>query len=202
VARNSIPSEDQAVQSRKAYTLMEVLLVVAIIGIMAGIAVPTIMTMYANYKLTAASDAIRAGWVKARSHAVDEGRRYRFSIVPGKGNYRIAPDSAEYWGGTVPDQDPDNPALILEGVLPSPIRFAMANDSAAPSNEDDADSSYPVGEVDPGQWVGTGYFEADGSVQDDVEIRLDLDGARTLIVSLRSMTGIANVKYGPVEGQR
>jgi type II secretory pathway pseudopilin PulG len=181
---------------------MEVILVCAIIAIVAAIAFPTTMNMYANYRLQAASDAVRSGWSRARAHASDEGRRYRFSVVPGKGNYRIAPDSAEYWGGSTPDQDPDNPAFVREDVIPSGIRFVIGKEGRANAADDESDSSLPIGQVDPGQWTGVAYFEADGSVQDDVEITLELDGGRPLIISLRSMTGIASVKYGPVEGQR
>jgi prepilin-type N-terminal cleavage/methylation domain-containing protein len=202
LSHRSIPSEDNAVQPRKAYTLMEVVLVCAIIAIVACIAFPTVMSMYSTYRLQAASDAVRSAWVRARSHATDEGRRYRFSVVPGKGNFRIAPDSPEFWSGSNPEQDPDNPAYILEDALPSGIRFSLEKNGQAVSGEDDGESSFDIGEVDPGKWVGTAYFEADGSAQEDVEITFTHEGSRPMILSLRAMTGIASVKYGPVEGQR
>jgi prepilin-type N-terminal cleavage/methylation domain-containing protein len=187
------------VQPRKAYTLLELICVVAIIAIMAGLAYPTVTGMYGHYRLRAASDGVRAGWVRARAHAVEEGQRYRFAVVHGKGNFRIAPDSPEYWSGSLPAFDPDNPPLVLEDALPNGIRFSL-DKNAQPSH--DGDSSFPVGEVESSQWASAAFFEADGSAQEDVEIAFHSAGNRPVILKLRAMTGIASVKMAPVEGQR
>jgi hypothetical protein len=137
--------------------------------------------------------------VRARAHAVEEGQRYRFAVVPGKGNYRIAPDSPEYWSGSPPAIDPDNPPLILEDSLPNGIRFSLEKNSEPNQNRD---SSLPVGEVESNQWVSAAFFEADGSAEEDVEIAFHSAGNRPVILKLRAMTGIASVKLAPVEGQR
>jgi prepilin-type N-terminal cleavage/methylation domain-containing protein len=187
------------VQARKGYTLMELILVMAIIAIMAGLAYPSALSMWTGYRLRAGADAIRAGWVGARSHAVEEGQRYRFSVVPGKGNYRVAPDTAEYWSGSLPDFDHDNPPLILEGALPRGIVFTVSGSGGS----GDGETSLPVGEVDPGQWQTVAVFEADGTAQEDVSITLACpgEGARPIVVSLRSLTAISTAKMGSVEGQ-
>ena len=192
-------------QPRKAYTLMEVILVMTLIVIMAGIGYPSVSGMFSSYRLRAATDNVRSGWVKARAHAVEEGQRYRFAVVPGKGNFRIAPDRPEFWSGTLPELDRDNPPLILEDALPgdsllsSGIVFTLNGN--APAN--DGAKSLPIGSVDPGQWVTTAYFEPDGTAQDDVDITFSCnDGGRPLILSLRALTGLASVKKAPVEGQR
>jgi type II secretory pathway pseudopilin PulG len=187
---------------------MELVIVLAIIAIMAGLAYPTIQGMFGHYRLRAASDGVRAGWVRARAHAVEEGQRYRFAVVPGKGNYRIAPDSPEYWSGSLPAFDPENPPLVIEDAVPSPVRFSIG-EGAAP--DEDGDSSLPVGSVEPGQWVSVVFFEADGSVEsalpsasnsEDVKITFSSPGYRPVVMHLRAMTGIASVKMAPVEGQR
>ena len=186
-------------QPRKAYTLLELMCVLAIIAITAAVAYPTISGMYGHYRLRAAADGVRAGWVRARAQGVEQGQRYRFAVVPGKGNYRIAPDSPEYWSGSLPQFDPDNPPLVLEDSLPNGIRFAM--DKNTEPNQD-GDSSLPVGEVESNQWVSAAFFEADGSAQEDVEIAFHSPGNRPVILKLRAMTGIASVQLAPVEGQR
>ncbi len=191
-------------QSRKAYTLMELILVVAIIAIVAGISYPSIMSMYGHYRLRGGSDLIRAGWVGARAHAVDEGQRYRFAVVPGKGNFRVAPDSPTYWAGNLPDFDHDNPPLIMEDTLPSGIVFTFEGDApAAPATS--GDSTIPIGSVDPGQWKTVAIFDTDGTAEEDVTITLRStsgDGTRPVVVSLRAMTAISSSKMGPVGGQR
>jgi prepilin-type N-terminal cleavage/methylation domain-containing protein len=185
------------VQPRKAYTLLELTCVLAIIAIITAVSYPTVMSMYGQYRLQAASDGVRAGWVRARAQAVEEGQRYRFAVVPGKGNYRIAPDSAEFWSGSLPAFNSDNPPLVVEDALPNGIRFSLNKNEP----DMDGDSSFPVGEVEPNQWVSAAFFEADGSAQEDVEITFHSAGNRPVILKLRAMTGIASAKTAPVEGQ-
>ena len=105
---------------RRAVTLLELMLVAAIMLMFAALSYPTLAAMYADIRLQGASDAVRAAWSEAQAHAVDEGRAYRFAIVPGKGNYRVAPDSDEFWegSGNSATTDSDNPPYILEGALP------------------------------------------------------------------------------------
>jgi prepilin-type N-terminal cleavage/methylation domain-containing protein len=188
------------VQPRKAFTLLELILVMAIIVLFAGLAYGPVMSMRTHYRLSAGADAIRAGWVGARSHAVEEGQRYRFSVVPGKGNFRIAPDSGDYWSGSLPDFDHDNPPLILEDALPGGIVFTI--NGRGDRGGDDSDTAFPVGQVDPGQWETIAIFEADGTAQEDVTITLSAnDGSRPVVVSLRALTAISSAKMAPVEGQ-
>lgn len=187
--------------ARKGYTLMELMLVMAIIVIMGGVAYPSAMSMWTAYRLRAGADAIRAGWVGARSHAVEEGQRYRFSVVPGKGNFRVAPDSADYWSSSLPDFDHDNPPLVVEDTLPRGIVFTVSNGNDGGSG--DGDTSVAIGEVDPGQWQTIAVFEADGTAQEDVTITLACpgEGGRPIVVSLRALTAISSAKMGSVEGQ-
>src|SRR5947209_6241409 len=111
-------------QRRRAYTLMEVMMVMAVMVMLSAIGYPAIDNFYTGVKVEAASDAVRAAWSEAQAHAVNEGRPYRFSVVPGKGNYRVAPDSADYWGGSLPTpEDPDNPPAVIEKSLPKGIVF-------------------------------------------------------------------------------
>ena len=106
-------------QRRQAFTLVEILLVVAVMVMIAAIGYPAVESFYLGVKVEAASDAVRAGWSEAQAHAVGEGRPYRFAIVPGKGNYRYAPDSADFWSGGTPKPDQDNPFIIVQGRSPT-----------------------------------------------------------------------------------
>src|SRR5262245_44842920 len=111
---------------RPSYTLMELILVLAVITMLSALAVPSLDSMYGYYKLNAALDSVKAAWALAKAHAIEEGVPYRFSVVPGKGNYRIAPDSNDYWsGGSPAPADPDNPPAVLDDALPRGVTFSM-----------------------------------------------------------------------------
>jgi hypothetical protein len=186
---------------------MEVLLVLAILVIMAGIAYPSLEAMYSGYRLRAAADRVRSSWATARARALEEGRAYRFAVLPGYGNFRVAPDSADFWAGvgmagTVTDAT--TPPFILEDTLPEGIRFAGTDSTADLGSMADAEPNLPVGSVDPSQWVrwivflpdGTArtYWAAGGIIDDNIEVVLQGRGTRPIILQLRGLTGIVTVR--------
>jgi prepilin-type N-terminal cleavage/methylation domain-containing protein len=181
---------------RSGFTLLEVVLVMAIIIIFAAISYPAIDAMYAGARVEGASDAVRAAWADAAGHAVNEGRAYRFAIVPGKGNLRVAPDGAEFWngeGGTA-NADPDNPAYILQSSLPKGMVFP--DESGNVPQVAVNDSSLPDDNVPVGSWVTWVTFLPDGTAQDDAEVFLQYPGTRPITLRLRALTGTTTVLRG------
>jgi type II secretory pathway pseudopilin PulG len=182
-------------QRRRAYTLVEVTLVLALMVILGAVGYPSIEAMYAGVKVEGASDSVRAAWSEAQAHAVNEGRPYRFAVVPGKGNYRVAPDSADYWNGdNHPPLGEDNPAIVLEGSLPKGMVFTMSGSGSPPSGNED--TALADGAVSSGQWSTAAVFLPDGTAQDDCDITLELAGARPMVVHLRALTGVVTVERG------
>jgi prepilin-type N-terminal cleavage/methylation domain-containing protein len=179
-------------QRRRAYTLMEVLLVMGVMVMLAAIGYPAIDSFYVGVRVEASSDAVRAAWSEAQAHAVNEGRPYRFSVVPGKGNYRVAPDSADYWAGSTPEaDDPENPPLVLEKSLPRGLIFTVNGEAPFDGN---GETSLPDDGVASGQWSTMAVFLPDGTARDDADVTLRLDGARPITLHLRSLTGVVTVQ--------
>jgi prepilin-type N-terminal cleavage/methylation domain-containing protein len=182
-------------QRRRGYTLMEIVLTMAIMVMLAALGYPTIDSLYTNVKVEAASDAVRAAWAEAQAHAVNEGRAYRFAVVPGKGNFRIAPDSSDFWTGSTPSQnDPDNPFVVDCKALPTGIVFTM--DGSSPPPVGSSDTALPEDGVDPGQWHTAAVFLPDGTAQEDADITFQLDGTRPITIHLRALTGVVTVQRG------
>ena len=192
---------------RPAYTLLEMVLVLAVLGILGALALPTLRTMYSDLRAKAAADAVRAAWAEARAHAVNEGRPYRFSLVLDHGNYRVAPDSPEYWGGgDVPagGGDMTGPAFVLDDALPPGVRFRNPESLQVGAADDTGDTALPPGGVDPGAWTATILFLPDGTVrteQEIVEVGLEAPNTRPLVVRLRSLTGVITVRTYRAEGR-
>jgi prepilin-type N-terminal cleavage/methylation domain-containing protein len=177
---------------RRGYTLLELLLVMAILVVMGALAFPALDTYYANFKVTAAADAVKGAWAEARERAIQDGIAYRFSLVPGTRHFRIAPDRADYWTGSRPDpDDPSNPPLILERSLPKNVVFNVnGGDNSAPTAPtDNRSSSSEDDPVDPSQYVTVTVFLPVGTAQNDVELRLETKGASPLTLRLRALTG-------------
>jgi hypothetical protein len=171
------------------------MLVLAIIVVMAAIAYPSATAMYGHLRLSQASDAVRKAWADARTHAIDEGRPYRFAIIPNQGNYRVAPDSPEFWGSSSQEQpsaDAVNPPFFLNEALPKGLRFSAPD--APPGGPTQGESSIPKENISPDMWSSRTVFLPDGTARQDVEIIFGASGTMGIVMKLRALTGAVTVK--------
>jgi hypothetical protein len=170
---------------------MELVIVLAVLVVLATMVYPSIDAMYGDYRVTAATDIIRSSWALARARAIDDGQAYRFAIVPGRGNFRVAPDNSAFWAGgdAPPAGDQSTAPLILEDALPKGVRFVTA-DAVAGGAVQAGDSALPPGGVDPGMWTSVVTFLPDGTAVEDVEIIFSARGARPMVLRLRGLTGV------------
>jgi prepilin-type N-terminal cleavage/methylation domain-containing protein len=175
---------------RRGFTLLEVLLVVAVMVILGAMAYPSIEAMYGDIRLSAAADQIRARWADARTKAIEEGRAYRFAVQE-DGRFRIAPDAADFWSGggnsgnssgdgTDPDTDPDTPPLVAEESLPKGIVFGDET-----NNSDGTDS---------GPWTTIVRFLPTGAASADRTITLQATGYRSVQLKVRALTGAVSME--------
>jgi prepilin-type N-terminal cleavage/methylation domain-containing protein len=165
---------------RPGVTLIEMLLVVAILIALSAIAYPTLAAMYGDVKVKAAADDVRGAFTEARAHAIEDGRPYRFAVQPGTGKFKVAPDADGFWdgsGGTT--DDGENPPYTQEGELPSGIKF-------------DVPADLPTS----GEWSTVVVFNPDGGCSHDVEVALkeDDEEAAQVVVRARAMTGAVTVR--------
>jgi type II secretory pathway pseudopilin PulG len=177
-----------------AFTLFELMLVLAIMVVAAAISFPSLKSMLASYRVTAAGDSIRAAWAQGRARAMNESRPYRFSIVAGAADFRLAPDSAEFWSGTGSTSQTPGAALILQDALPPGVRFSDPKQPGAANVVDDSPSVVAPGS-DSGAWSTVAVFLPDGTARDDCELTFSTRGARALCVKLRAMTGAVTTRW-------
>jgi hypothetical protein len=123
---------------------------------------------------------------------MNEGRPYRFAILPGQGNLRLAPDNGDYWSGTSEagmETHPTDRPLVVDEALPSSIRFAVDSDTPAMDAQAGGASFQPVGSVAPGAWRTLATFLPDGTAREDTELLIYGPHARPVLLRLRGLTG-------------
>ncbi len=84
-----------AERSRRGYTLMEIVLVLALLVAITALAMPAIRGLMAGQRLENAADIVRAEWGKARARAIKTGRIYVFRFAVNDGSYMVQPWFAE-----------------------------------------------------------------------------------------------------------
>jgi prepilin-type N-terminal cleavage/methylation domain-containing protein len=189
--------------ARSAFTLLELILVLALLVILGAMVYPSLDEMYGNNRLTAGADMVRAAWASARSHALDEGQAYRFAILPGQGNFRVAPDTSQFWGGNKGGTsgppsaagDNANASFVLEDVLPKGVRFALPDSGPLGGAPDSGNSNPAPGSVDPGSWHSLATFLPDGTALEDVAIAFQRRGSRPVVLKLRGVTGVVTQSW-------
>jgi prepilin-type N-terminal cleavage/methylation domain-containing protein len=73
----------------KGFTLTEVMIVVAIIGVMAAIAIPNMSDMAIKFRANAAAREVFGDLYWARTQAIKTGRNFRVDFNAGAGSYTI-----------------------------------------------------------------------------------------------------------------
>jgi prepilin-type N-terminal cleavage/methylation domain-containing protein len=156
---------------RAGYTLFELIITLAVLAIMAGIAVPLSRHLMADTRVTAASDMVRARWTDTRTRALQEGRPYVFEVMQNSGKFKVRPvEEAE--GGR-------------EYELPQNIHFQFANGGGA------SESYTPVV-----TFQSDGSAETDGD--DDPMVTFgDPEGGRQVNLRLRRSTGTVTSEEAP-----
>ena len=171
---------------RRGFTLLEILLVLAILVLLSSLALPSLSRLQDDSKLDNSADAVRSAWTEARSHAVEESQAYRFAITADSGKFRIAPDRDEYWTGDSPAADDKNPAFVSEDTLPAGITFTVAADSPGLTPDDSG-------------WTRVATFLTDGTCREtSIEIRFSMNQMPPRVVRMRGMTGTVTVSTGEI----
>lgn len=190
---------------RFAFSLVEMLLVLALLVIAAAITVPYVDSIFRESKPRAAADAFRAALLQARTAAMEEGRAYRVGVVPGEGAYRVAPDDDSFWTGAgtgSPVGQGAIPPLRQAWHLPHDITFGGGPiDPSAPTvaPEPGTKAKPDPDSIDAGRFVPWVVFFSDGTAEADQEItfRVGNGGGPALAVTLRAMTGVTTVRKVP-----
>jgi len=172
---------------RRGYTLLELLLVLALMSALAAVAIPSLHGPLADRRLRSAAEHVRAAWLTARSEAMTSGQIYLFRYEPQSNQYTIGP-----WEGADAALESATPAMSVPRAqtLPDGVTFVGS------SQQQDARSVRAT--ADMGAAAGGGatappvLFYADGQTS-TVELQLAHELGLGVTLSLRGLTGVVSM---------
>lgn len=171
------------VRRRPGFTLLEMVVVMAILVVLAGILVPTIAGVRGNTGLKAGGDTLRSKMFDARAKAMDYGIPYRLSVSDDGKTLQVAPDDATAAADLGQSGNPSQekmPDGIIVKVLP----------------QDGVEAT-----VDQTGWIRVATFSPEGTCREDlVEVQVieaENKVAVPITIRIRGVTGaIRIVKSG------
>jgi hypothetical protein len=181
--------------SRPALTLVEVILVLALLVVVGSVTVPLISGSLSQARLQHSGDLVRAAWGKARLAAMRSGESYVFRYEPQGSRYQLvllsaitAEDADEV--NTLPPEDAEDAEFdeadmlrLALSRLPEGIVFAGGEIAAVPQLAASAAAT-------EGGWSAPIVFYPDGT-STDAAVLLANPAGLTLRVTLRGLTGIS-----------
>lgn len=111
-------------KKRRAYTLVELLIVMVLLAILFGLAWPTLRSPWGQSKLQDAGEKVRAAMAEARREAITSVQPWQFCYRPGTADYVIGPlhldDESNPIASEASDRDDESDSLDLDMEEPEP----------------------------------------------------------------------------------
>ncbi|MFO0938716.1 MAG: prepilin-type N-terminal cleavage/methylation domain-containing protein [Gemmataceae bacterium] len=168
---------------RPGYTMIEMVIVLAIIIILGAILMGTLSGVEGDRPIKAAGDMLRARIAEARAKAMEDGISYRLSLSQDGRQISIAPDDptkamSQMSMTTADSNDPSS----SDNVFPKGVTArVLSEEGAAPP-------------IDQNGWTRIATFEPLGTCKETVvEVQLSQTGVYSLLVRMRGLTG--SVKF-------
>ena len=121
---------------RRAFTLLELLLVLGVLVILSGMAWPVLDRLLTSERLAKSADRVRAMWTSARTSAIESGRILAFRYEPDGARFRLAlQDELDDLEDSEEGLPPSVAKLPLEQTLPDGVRFVARQDDQATTEE-------------------------------------------------------------------
>lgn len=167
------------------YTLVEILVVLAVIIIIGVVAAPSLLSLFGNTKQKAALDIVKARMADARGRAMSDGIPYRLAISADGTRLRVAPDGPSFADPAIAGDGRTVP-LVIETTLDS----TTAGLDLPPDGMVSSDSS---------GWSTVATFLPDGTCKEvSQSIKLEQPGYPPIYVHIRGLSGVTKTTTGTI----
>ncbi len=172
---------------RAGYTLVEVLLVAALLVVVAAIAAPVLLGANERSQVRQAADKLRTSWAKARLDAIARGEPLYFQCTLGTPDFAI-----RNFGGATESAEVADPATAETAAAPEPDESLGEVVFNQLSVVDPATNLTTVVDAETGGTPPVVLFFPDGATSDAEALLTTSDGYQVQ-VTLRGLTGAAEV---------
>ncbi len=174
--------------NRKGVTLLEILLVVAVIAILAALSVPLWRNMLESEKVTRAGDIIRAEIGATRVNAIRESTEYVFCYIPETGQFWNEPlsNTTTLSSPVLADAPTSKVSLPPSNSLPQGVTFMQGEvqeSTRSMDAEEDSAASTNCTRI---------IFYPDGSGQ-NASIKITNEYEDIIQITVRGITGTTSV---------
>ena len=198
--------------------MLEVVLVLGIIAVFAGMTLPSVLRMFNQQKLTQWSDRVRGVIASARIRAIETGLIYQFCCEPNGTRFVVVPfepDHANSSGGG--NSVSGGLASRAYGVLPKGLSFSTPVFGVNPSSPNAASNATApsvlattggsnrlstaaleglpnAGELSGVNWSAPILFNPDGAASADVELVVRDSKSQQMKLRVRAFTGAVTLE--------
>ena len=171
---------------RSAFSMLEMILVLAIVIVVAALTVPAVQGTIGNQAISSGTDRVRIAMGQARVQAIRSGEVYAFFYKRNDQWFDVAPLANH---GQLSGQSSGNgpPSIqdreLSDNWLPRQVRF-VAGETLTDSRSESAQA------VSGGSSMDAILFYPDGTSQ-DAKLFLQDERGRLMAVELRGLTGLA-----------
>lgn len=193
-----------SIHHRRGFTLLEMLLVLGVIAVFAGMTVPSVVRMYNQQKITASAERVREVIASARGRAIETGLIYQFCCEPGGRAFVVVPFELDQSSAAGNQQGASTlVASRAAGQLPAGIQFRSLNavnlpDASMTTSGQKLSSALLEGLPNAGDLSGVNWsspvlFKPDGSAGADTEVVLADGHSQTIRLRVRAFTGAVSM---------
>lgn len=185
--------------TRRGYTFIEVLLVLALLAVLAGIAWPSVLRFSNEQAMKDAAEFVRAELDRTRFRAIDAGLVYQFRYEPNGRHFVAVPaerDTAPLQVGSIGQTQPTLP--VISGRISDGLTFRPLPGSPSVGQLLSADwlAGVPDGSsLQQIQWSSPIFFRPDGTGT-TAAFRITDTNQRYVELSVRELTGMTTA--GPL----
>jgi len=199
------PSSFVLPQKCPGYTLLEMILVLAVLAAFASVSWPAMIHTYDNFRLKKAAEDVRIKLAGSRIHAIDSSLTYQFRYEPEGRWFVVLPYETEGGAGETfsDDEDAPPPNFMYSGQLPEEMSFRP--DEAEHSTVRMPDTSFDglpnASKLVDVNWSLPVLFYSDGS-STTTSLRVVNETKQFIRLSVRELTGTVDVARMQQEKQR